>query len=206
MVMTMGLAPSPKLLDRTDPIATSFNKTITTAALLARTRENLTNHQLQARKTRQDLTSTANLARHPPTMANLSHTSSHAPPNDIRANSTRTEFSTLPATQSPPIFPFSTISERENTSSRDNFQYYDPHLQSSPASRRQFDSAPPSQNTHATYPPLQYPFPIFQYSTTNRCPVYQCEYTGQYFTQNIIYDSLSYSPGGPLFPFIPPYS
>ena len=144
-----------------------------------------------------DLTSTANLARHPPAMAKINPTPISESSNHIRANSTRAEPSTLPAGTPPTISPF------ENTENTP-FQYSpDCHGLGATPSKSIFDPAPPSHNPPPPLSPSQYPDPTYRYTTTAGYPVYQCEYTGEYFFQNEFFDGKNYF-GGFFNYFTPP--
>ena len=165
-----SLPPEPP--DGINPIATPLGQMRTTTALLARPVEKLKNQGTTACN-RQDLTSTANLARHPPAMAKINPTPISEPSNHIRVNQTRAEPSNLPAGPPPPISP---LENTENTS----FQYsQDGHGLGAIPSKSIFDPAPPSHNPPPPLSPSQYPDPTYRYTTTAGYPVYQCEYTGE---------------------------
>ena len=189
-----SLPPEPP--DSTDSIATSTAEFMITAkALLATIKENTRNQQINYEY---DVgkTSTTKQARHPPAMAKINPTPISEPSNHIRVNPTRAEPSTLPAGTPPPISP---LENTENTT-----QYsQDCHGHGSTSTQSLSDPAPLSLNTPPLLPPSQYPDPTYRYTTITGFPVYQCEYTGEYFFQNKFFDGKNYF-GGNFHYFIPP--
>ena len=138
------------------------------------------------------------LANNPSAMAIISHPPSPYSSNNTCANPTRAETSILPAGTSPPTSAFShapIISDYRDNSYSPKFSVLnhdrplDPRFQSKTEQIHYFPPSPPYIS-----PPN--PTPTFRLYLTTGYPVFQCKYTGFYFTNQY--------PGGPLFQIDPP--